>query len=147
MATLSARHPHLRAGGRERAIGGQRVGKKRLLQPQNTGPLEGGNASGCTSHILREDLASIDQDLGIIAHAGARCLHMGCILLDRAATIIHPAELDGAEPSLARRLGKGLGFLGRLTEELRGVSKLRRRRLVAEQTINRLVEALPECIP
>src|SRR5262245_36803039 len=121
MAALSARHPYLRTSGRERAIGSQCVGEERLLQPQNTGSLEGGNATGRTSHILRKDLASIDQNLSVVAHARACRLHMGCILLDRTPAIIDPAELDGTEPGLVRRLGTGLGFLGRLTEELRGI--------------------------
>src|SRR6185312_2377497 len=147
MATLSARHLYLRADGGKRAIGSQRVGKKRLLQPQNTRLLEGGNASGRTIHILLEDLAGIDQNLSVVAHARTCRLDMGCVLLDGAPTIIDPAELDGTEPCLARRLGPGLGFLGRFAEELRGISKLRRRRLVAEQTINRLAEAFPKGIP
>src|SRR4029078_11855503 len=98
MANLSARHLYLRADGGKRAIGGQRVGKKRLLQPQNTRLLEGGNASGRTITARRKDLAGSDQNLSVAAPPRTCRLDMACVLLDGAPAIIAPADLHGTEP-------------------------------------------------
>jgi hypothetical protein len=80
MATLTARHLHIRAATGERRIGSERVRQKWFLQPQCVAALKRGDALGRRGDVLGENLAGIDQNLAVLTHAGTRRFDMGFVL-------------------------------------------------------------------